>query len=316
MIHFQNNMKQAVIFTACLLFGLQGFAQEDLLDLIDEDPKNQPIIFTSATFKGTRLINQQTSQMPAKGVMQYVFMHRFGAFSDDFFYNFLGLDQAVVLLTLDYSPTDWLNLGLGRSSESKTYEGYAKFRMLRQSSGGRTMPISLTGYATINYSALRYTDNLPHNSTDRLSYSYQLIAARKFSERFSMQIVPTLVHFNFVETVAQHNDIFAVGFGARFKLNNRLALTAEYTPQLPKNTYLDVNTGQEMAYNNALSVGVDIETGGHVFQLHFTNSRALVDPLWVARTQGDWLNGDIYFGFNVSRVFTLVKPKVPDEPNF
>ena len=300
-------------------FWLPALAQDDLLDIIDEDPKTDQeaipeIIYTTATFKGTRIVNMQSPEIPGKGVMQFMFMHRFGAINDDFFYNFFGLDVASVRLSLDYSITDWLNVGFGRSSVTKTWDGFLKLKLLRQSTGGRNMPISAVLYSTVNYSMLRFDDDLPHKDSDRLSYSYQLILARKFGERFSFELVPTLVHYNLVQTKAQPNDVFALGFGGRIKLTKRIALTGEYMLQMPKNTYYDDVTQAEVAYNDALSIGVDIETGGHVFQLHLTNSRGLVDSQWIGRTPGSWNNGDIYLGFNISRVFTIVRPKTPKEP--
>jgi hypothetical protein len=302
--------------TITLLLSLSIYGQDDLLDLLDKAAPEETVDYTTATFKGTRIVNMQSCEIPAPGVLQFMFMHRFGAFSDDFFYNFLGLDQAVVRLSLDYSFNQWLNVGIGRSSQSKTWDGFTKIKLLRQSKGIKNMPVTMVLYSTLNYSALRRTDNLPYNETDRLSYSHQLIMARKFNKTFSFQLVPTLVHFNFVETRAQRNTLAALGFGGRVKLNNRIAVTSEYMLQLPNNTFSDRNTGLETPYNNAFSIGFDIETGGHVFQLHFTNSRALADPLWIARTPGSWSNKDIFFGFNISRVFTVKKPETPDEPEW
>lgn len=307
------------VVAACLLFSNSLFAQDDLLDMLDEKPDStqtaepqEETYYTTATFKGTRIVNMQSPEIPGKGVMQFLFMHRFGAFNNDFFYNFLGLDNAFVRLSLDYSATDWLNFGLGRSSVSKTWDGFVKLKLLRQSSGGKNMPISAVLYSTLNYNTTRWADNLPHYESDRLSYAHQLILARKFSERFSFEVVPTLVHYNLVQTKAQSNDIFAVGFGGRIKLNQRVAFTAEYMLQTPQNTRFDGVA--EVPFNNALSIGFDIETGGHVFQLHLTNTRAMLDPEWIGQTMGSWGNGEIYFGFNISRVFTLVKPKTPEEP--
>jgi hypothetical protein len=309
------------IFIFGILFHPSLFAQDDLLEMIENDSQNdeeqkQEVVLVTATFKGTRIVNMQSPEIPGKGVMQFLFMHRFGAINDDFFYNFFGLDIATIRLSLDYSITDWLNVGFGRSSATKTWDGFVKLKMLRQSTGGRNMPFSAVLYSTINYSTLRFDDGLPHNESDRLSYSYQLILARKFSDRFSFELVPTMVHYNLVQTRAQPNDVFALGFGGRFKITQRLAITGEYMLQMPKNTYFDQTDQRETPFNNALSIGFDIETGGHVFQLHFTNSRGLVDPQWIGRTPGSWGEGEIYFGFNISRVFTIVRPKTPDEPDW
>ena len=144
-------------------FGFAN-AQDDLLDIIDTPPakEKKEINYTTATFKGTRIVNMQSPEIPGKGVMQFVFMHRFGAINDDFLYNFFGLDLASVRLSLDYSPTDWLNVGFGRSSVTKAWDGFLKIKMLRQSTGDRNMPISAVLYSTINYTTLRFNDGLPH----------------------------------------------------------------------------------------------------------------------------------------------------------
>jgi hypothetical protein len=292
-----------------LLLGFTLSAQDDLLDLIDEGPQTE---YAYATFKGTRIINLQSNELPAKGVMQFMIMHRFGAINDEFLYNFFGLDVAQIRLSLDYSFTDWLNVGIGRSSFSKTYDGFAKIRLLRQSKGAKNMPFGLVWYFTINYTTLKWDDNLPHNESDRLSYTHELIMVRKFSKNFSLELVPSLVHFNLVEDQKTPNDIFVLGIGGRYKITNRVAFTAEYGLQLTDNFYYDTD-GNKTNYENALSIGVDIETGGHVFQIHATNSRGLADPQWMARTPGSWGNGDIFLGFNISRVFTVKKPKLPEE---
>ncbi len=298
------------------LFSVTLNAQDDLLDVIEEDSNasSEEVIYTSATFKGTRIINMQSSEIPGKGVMQFMFMHRFGAFNQDFFYNFFGLDVATVRLSLDYSITDWLNVGFGRSSVTKTWDGFLKMKLLRQSSGGKNMPVSAVLYTTLNYTTLRFDSALPIENVDRFSYSTQLILARKFNDRFSLEVVPTYVHYNLVQTEEQPNDLFALGFGGRFKITRRVAITGEYMLQFTDNTYFDESMVKEVPYQDALSIGVDIETGGHVFQLHLTNSRGLVDPQWIGRTPGSWGDGEIYFGFNISRVFTIVRPKTPEEP--
>ncbi len=292
-----------------VLWSLGMQAQDDLMDLLEEE--NEPQIeYAYATFKGTRVINGQSNEIPGAGVLQFVFQHRFGSLSDDFFYNFFGLDNADVRLSLDYSFNDWLNVGVGRSSFQKTYDGSIKAKILRQSSGARTMPISMTAFASAFINSLKYTDGLPHQFSDRLSYSYQLIIARKFNDDFSFAVTPSLVHFNLVDTRDQPNDVVTVGLSGRYKLNQRVSVNVEYFPQIVQN--FRTENGESVNYNNSLSLGFDIETGGHVFQLFFSNSRGVIDPQFMAQTPGSWADGDVFFGFNISRVFTLVKPKMPE----
>ena len=300
-------MKQLWILVVFLSFS--AFAQDDLLDLIDEEPQTE---YAFATFKGTRIINLQSNELPAEGVMQFMIMHRFGALNDEFLYNFLGLDIAQIRFSLDYSFKDWLNFGIGRSSFSKTYDGFAKMRLLRQSKGVKNSLVGIVYYTTLNYSTLKWNDDLPHRDSDRLSYTHEFIVSRKFNKNLSLQLVPSFVHFNLVPDSETPNDVFVLGLGGRYKVSNRVAITAEYGLQLNDNFYYNAE-GVKISYNDAFSIGVDIETGGHVFQLHATNSRGLADPQWMARTPGSWGNGDIFLGFNISRVFTLKKPKLPEE---
>lgn len=308
----RNSFLSVLIALATLGVAETTYAQDDLLDMLEED-KGEDTTYAFATFKGTRVINLQSPEMPGEGVLQYIFMHRFGSFSDDYFYNFLGMNVAEVALQLDYGITDRLNVGVAYGSASpRTYNGFVKFKLIRQSSGGRKMPITVTGYSSIFYNAERYTDTLPHNNSDRLSYVNQLVIARKFNKNFSMEIVPTHTHFNLVSKASESNDIFSLGVGLRHKITPQVAITAEYIHQFnPLETNLQSAALDILPQENqnALSFGVDIETGGHVFQIFLTNSRGVSDPYVIAQTPGSWMNGDIHLGFNISRVFTIVRPK-------
>jgi len=137
--------------------------------------------------------------------------------------------------------------------------------------------------------------------SSRMYYTYQLILGRKFSKRFSFQLSPTMVHRNLIKTSLEKNDVFAMGAATRIKLSNRLALNAEYIYVLPDQL--------APGYRNTLSIGFDIETGGHVFQLHFTNSTSMIEKGFVTETVGSWNDMGVHFGFNVSRVFTVAKAK-------
>ncbi|KAB2807298.1 DUF5777 family beta-barrel protein [Phaeocystidibacter luteus] len=296
------------------IFGVVGsmtYAQDDLLAELDEG--EEQTVYTSATFKGSRIINLQSTELPAEGVGQFIILHRFGSLTEDPLYDLFGLDVASVRLSFDYSIKDYLNVGVGRSSGTKVYDGWVKARLYRQSSGAVNMPVSILYYGSLNVNTTRFPDDgLEHKFGERLSYVNQIIVGRKFSESFSMELVPTVVHFNTRQTREQPNTIFGLGVGGRIKLTNRVAITADYMLQAPRNTRLV--DGVETAYNNSFSIGVDIETGGHVFQLHLTNSQSISDPYWMTQTPGNWFEGDIFFGFNISRVFTLKKPKRIESP--
>ncbi len=291
-------------------FGAQ--AQDDLLDML-EDEQGPTTEYAFATFKGTKIVNLQSPELPGKGVLQYTILHRFGSFSDDFFYNFLGLDNAQVRLTLDYSICDWLNIGIGHSGVNKVYDGFVKYRLFRQSKGAKNFPFTITGFSGLYYSALRFPEGVPFNESDRLSYVHELVVARKFNQKFSAEIVPTVTHFNLVDSADFSNDVYSIGLAARYKFTRMHSINVEYVYQLNPNSFLDPENNNLSPYPNALSVGVDIETGGHVFQLFLTNSRGVSEPYVFSQSTGNWLDGDIHFGFNISRVFTIKRPKTPDE---
>ncbi|MEO0333448.1 MAG: DUF5777 family beta-barrel protein, partial [Bacteroidota bacterium] len=173
---------------------------------------------------------------------------------------------------------------------------YVKFRLLQQQSGIKNIPVSVVGFSSIAINTLRNNEQ-DISFSSRLDYTYQLLIARKFSNRLSLQLTPTLVHRNLVEKRENPNDLFALGLGGRYKFNQRVSLNAEY--------FLRTNAETESLYNDAFAVGIDIETGGHVFQLHLTNAQSMIEEGFITETTGDFFSGDIHFGFNISRVFQL-----------
>lgn len=256
--------------------------------------------YAKAAFKTTRVINAQSLENVAGGVLDTKFSHRFG-FINGGAYELFGLDVATIRIGLDYGITDNLMVGFGRSSFEKTYDFFYKARILRQSKGKRVMPITLSLYSNVAINTLRFQDTKRQNYfTSRLYYAHQLIIGRKFSDNFSLQFMPTLVHKNLVKTIEDKNDIYALGVAGRQKITKRLAINVEYFYAPGKN---------DKDYENSLSIGFDIETGGHVFQLHFTNSTSMIERGYITETTGDWLNGDIHFGFNISRVFNIRRKK-------
>src|SRR5690606_7279066 len=238
----------------------------------------------------------------ARGDLEFIFAHRFGPVNGGV-YDFFGLDQAYVRLGLDYGITERLSVSIGRNSVDKTLDGYAKYKLLRQMTGASEFAVTVTALAGMAYKVSPKRENLPEGFTniDRLAYVGQLLIARKFSQRFSFQIMPTFVHKNAVDRRREDNDQISVGGGGRFKITKSVAVTGEYyhrldVPVLNK----DYNT---------LGCGVDIETGGHVFQLVFTNTRGLTERAFITETEGDFRDGDIHFGFNVTRTFHLRRKK-------
>ena len=292
--------KLRLLLTLMLAVPLFSLAQDDLMGLLDEDtePKTE---YTYASFKSTRIINGHSIENPSEGVLQFVVSHHFGRINQGF-YDLFGLDQATIKLDFQYGITDRLAVGLGRSSYQKTFDGFVKYKVLRQSTGEQTMPLSLSYVAGMDLNSLKwqYPERDNHFSS-RISYFHQVLLARKFNDNLTLQLTPSLIHKNLVEAKADENDLLALGVGGRYKITQRLTLNAEYFYRFTEQVSTE--------YYNVLSVGVDIETGGHVFQLHLTNAQPMFERGFITETTGKWADGDIYFGFNINRVFTLKKPK-------
>jgi opacity protein-like surface antigen len=271
-------------------------AQDDLLSLLGDDNAEE-IEYADASFKTNRIINLHSLENTAKGVLDFKISHRFGTLNGGP-YELFGLDQAYMRIGFDYGINNKLTIGIGRSNFEKTYDGFVKYKFLRQSKGKKNMPISAGLFLGTSLKTIKWANPERENYfTSRLYYTTQLFIGRKFNDAFSLQLSPSLVHRNLVATKAEKNDVFALGIGGRYKVSRRIAINAEYVYLLPDQVATDIY--------NSLSLGVDIETGGHVFQLHLTNSTSMVESGFITETTNDWLDGGIHFGFNVSRVFTV-----------
>ncbi len=268
--------------------------EDDLLSLLEEE---ETFNYTTATFKANRVVNMHSLENTSGGVLDIKISHRFGFLSGGP-YEFFGLDQATIRIGGDYGVTDRLMVGIGRSNFEKTFDVFAKFKLLRQSTGKRNTPISLCLLGTTAIKTIKPSDPTRENFfSSKLYYVGQLIIGRKFSNAFSIQFSPTIVHRNLVTSEIEENDILALGTAARIKLGKRTSLNGEYIYVLKAQL--------APGFRNSVSLGIDIETGGHVFQLHFTNSTSMIEKGFVAETVGDFWDGDIHFGFNISRVFNI-----------
>jgi hypothetical protein len=281
-------MKYFLVF---LFFPLLLYSQDDLLSEIDTDETGAE--FATAAFKGLKIINFESTKLVAKKELTFIVAHRFGSLERGFD-NFFGLDEAVTRLNFVYGLTDCINISASRSSFQKIYNFGIKYRLLRQETYG--FPFTIVGNNEININTGLDKDNLPKlEFNNRLGYTAQLLISRKIDKNLSLQIAPTFFHDNYVANNDQDNSQFAVGLGGRYKLGTRWSLNMDYG--------LHLNRADSSPFTNPLSIGVDIETGGHVFQMHFTNAQPMNTNGFLGQGSGDWTDGDIYFGFNLSRNF-------------
>ncbi len=292
---------RVVIISLLALFAVQNISAQSLEDLIDEGFDNQ-VDYTIATFKASRIINGHSVEQMKKQELDFRISHRFGAVNRGIS-DFFGLDKSSIRLAFEYGITDWLMVGVARSSFNSTYDSFAKFRLLRQSKGGKfQMPVSLTYLASIEANTKDFQNPDQTNFvSSRISYVHQLLIARKFNSKISLQLMPTVVHRNLVPSVLEMNDLYAVGIGGRYKITTRLALMAEYYYTIRPSRYV-------VEHQDPIAFGVDVETGGHVFQIMLTNTSVMNEGGFIpGANNAGFFAGNVHLGFNISRVFSLKK---------
>jgi hypothetical protein len=283
-----------IAVTALLLFAFTTVnAQDELMKELDSVPKEKEVV--SAAFKGLQICNMQSTKLPAQGEFYFLVTHRFGDLKNGI-NNFFGLDNALTKLGGIYGATDWLSLSASRHTYQKTYEFAIKYRLANQQIDG--FPVTIVGYNTMDINSELNKDLYPGlKFNNRLAFTNQLLLSRKFSNSFSAELAGIFVHKNLYDALYEQKDVYLFGAGTRYKIAKRLSLNLDYAVRvnLPEDT--------QSIYQNPLTLGLDIETGGHVFQLVFSNSQAMNDVAIFSNAGGDWGKGSLYFGFNMYRVF-------------
>jgi hypothetical protein len=292
-------MKYILCFLVAFAATESYCQEEDLLKGLSDDQRQKE--YVPGAFKSSRVIMSHSMEMLRPGVLDFRILHRFGNVNQGIS-EFFGLDQATIRLGLDYGISNNLTVGIGRGSFKKEIDGFIKYRVMQQATGPKSLPFSLLVVGGSTLIGAPWADPTRKNYfSSRLGYYGQAIIGRKFSEKLTLQLSPTYLHRNFVETIADPNGLYAAGVGGRIKLSKRVSLNVDY--------YYVVNQNDARNLHNPLSLGLDIETGGHVFQLHFTNAVGMNERVFLTETTNDWAKGDIQFGFNISRAFQLKKKK-------
>src|ERR1035437_3078861 len=320
-----NNSKRIVALTILAVSSLLSFAQDDdMLKLLDEGGGKKTHEKVMATFKESKIINVQTIETPKAKTVAFNISHLFGNIgvqSNGGVHSLYGLDNVSdIRFGFYFGITNNLTLGIGRSKQSELTDLSIKYRILSQTTDNH-VPISLAYYGDLSYnpqlasqfySGLAPDANFKQTDFQRISYTNQLIIARKFGWRFSAELLPTYQHRNYVlaainanNGAAETNDLMSMGCGFRFKIVNRVAIIVDYYYTSSK--YRTNNT--TLPYYNPLSVGLEIETGGHVFHLNFTNATGILENNYIPKTTDSWLKGGYKFGFNISRPFNLSHKK-------
>ena len=279
-------MTRSIILFISISVSLHS--QEDLLGLIDDNPKTIPVM---ATFKATRIVNAQSIEMPKPRILEFVILHRFGSMANGA-YDLFGMDEAVIRFDLEYGFSDRLSIGIGRSSLNKTYDIFSKLKIVDQRTGHRSFPISLVLFTKMEIETIMKDMDMK----DRYTYDAQLLLAKKLNRSLSLQLMPTFIHRNLVETHNDHHDLISLGIGGRIKMTRRTSINYD--------TFFPIGKRGE-TYKQGWGIGYDIETGGHVFQLMVTNARGSFESEYVENASGAFEDLNLYLGFNISRAFYL-----------
>ena len=284
-------MKKLALLLLMLFINISLVAQDDLLDELNDDVvvDNK----TTSVFKGLKIINMESTKLAADGDFYFVISHRFGSVKSGI-KDLFGLDNSNIRLSFVYGINNWLNAGVSRSSSNKTYDAHLKYRLMQQVEG--KFPVTIVGFNSMEFNTGLDKVNYPLlESKHQYTYAHEILISRKFSENLSLEVAPIYLHQNFVENDLQENTQYLLGIGGRYKVSKRVTINAEY--------HAHMNRTASSKYVNPLSLGVDIETGGHVFQLHVTNARLMNESGYLTNAIGDFGNGNVYFGFNIWRVF-------------
>lgn len=309
-----------IIFTLLsflIFFSLTVFAQDDLMKMLEQQndkPKNEPII---ATFKTTRIVNAQTTECVKKNTLDTRITHRFGnvgAASGGGYNSFYGMDNVVnVRIAFEYGILDNLMIGIGRSKTMGHIDGLIKWRFITQTTNNK-IPLSMAVYLNTAFSPVKreifYADvpNFENNNLHRFSYTAQLIVARRFGDIGSLEILPTYVHRNYVKTYVNpdngstdSNGLFSIGVAARIKLTKRSNILAEYFY-----TFSEFRQNNPTRpYYQPISIGYEIDTGGHIFHVNFSNAVGIIENDFIPSSPDTWNMGGFKLGFNISRVFNF-----------
>ncbi len=265
------------------------YAQDDLLDLIDDGFENTYPV--NATFKAKRIVNSQSIEMPKPRILDFMILHRFGSMSNGA-YDLFGMDEAVIRFDLKYGLSDRISFGIGRSSLNKTFDIFTKVKIMGQKTGYRSFPITLVFFSKMEIETIIKDMSM----NDRITYDFQFLLAKKFNRSLSLQLMPTLIHRNLVETNSDSHDLISIGVGGRMKMTKRTSVNFD--------TFFPFGQRSE-TYRQGWGIGYDIETGGHVFQLMLTNARGSFESEYIENASGTLEDLDLYLGFNIARVFYL-----------
>ena len=285
--------KSILSLLLCFLTFNYAAAQDDLLNQLDTIKSNKKQIEIAA-FKGLQIGNMQSTKLPAKKELYILISHRFGDLTKGF-NNFFGLDDATTKIGGIYGLTNWLAIGASRHTNvNKTYELTAKYKLFDQQVNG--FPFAVVGYNTMDINSGLKKEQYPLlRFTNRLAFISQLLISRKFTDALSLEVTPIYVHKNLYEKLNERKDLFVLGMGGRYKFTNRLSMNVDYGAR--------VHPHDQRTFRDPLTVGLDIDTGGHIFQLVFSNAQQMNAVEVFSNASGRWNGGGIYFGFNLYRVF-------------
>lgn len=319
-MQIKNHVPCTVMSCIVMLLSHISLAQNSLSNILDKeinDKESQQKRFVYATFKGTHLVNANTIETIKKKELDFRVAHRFGDIGGEFGgeKRFFGLDNSTdIKISFDYGISNRLSFGIGRAKGAtavrQLYEASMKFKLIRQSENGG-LPITVTAFS--NVVATSMTSNIKPNTPDhfdkfedRLSFAEELLIGCKLSDGFSLMVMPVFIHTNYV-IANDDNNVYAIGVAGRLKITKRMSLVADYYKVYRSQQSIDRFKADGLTFYNPLGAGFEFETGGHVFDLTFTNCTAILENQFIPYTTTTWKMGQFRWGFNLSRIFSFKK---------
>lgn len=291
-------MKRVFNIFILLCIVINSFSQGNLLSFFDSEEE----MLTFATFKTTKIINLESVEQPAEKELDFIISHRFGTLNSGIT-NLYGLDYGNIRMSFNYGLTDNVTLGIARSSTYKVIDASVKAKLINQ--GKDKFPLTISIYSSLAYDTLTAAFSTNDQFSDNLSYIHQLLLARKINSNLSFQLSPSITKYNFVSPFLDlSNTMYSLGIGGRYKLNKSVSVNSEWIPIIRSGADF-IHPIQNEKFINSFSFGFDIETGGHVFQLFFSNSTAMFERGFINENFENWKDGGVHFGFNISRVFNF-----------
>lgn len=298
------------IYILLLVFSISVYESaaqnmDSLMKNISSDQEPQAV---TAAFKSSRLILSQTTTMVKKNDLDFKVIHRFGDIggTDGGSKTLYGFDNSTdIYIGFEYGISDRFNISFGRSKYEQLLDLQLKYALLQQKETVGS-PVSISALIKTGFTPYKVNTTIFDSYGNRFSHFVQAIISRKFSPNLSLQVTPGFLFRSVVLGGGDEKTMFSTGIAGRYKFTKRFGVVADY--YFINSDYRKNNPNT--SFYNPLGLGIEIETGGHVFSMNFANAKAIAENNFLPNSTSSWGKGQYRFGFTISRMFTMYKSKL------